>query len=88
MTPSTPWSEGRVVKREWNRSGNNLMQRGEPYGAPIHICNGANAGNCTEACVVNTHRVRIPHKRAAEGDPDYPAQEAQDAANLKSYDAI
>ena len=31
--PSTPWSEGQVVKRAWNRSGNNLAQS-DPAGKP------------------------------------------------------
>ena len=40
-------------------------------GAPIAICNGANAGHCTEAAEVVKHRARRPFKRAAPGDPDY-----------------
>ena len=45
-------------------------------GDPIPICNGANSDNCSEADEVCKHRVRRPHKRAAPGDPDYPAQQA------------
>ena len=50
-------------------------------GAPIPICNGANDGQCTEANDVVVHRVRRPHKRAAKGDPDFPAQEANDKSH-------
>jgi hypothetical protein len=72
--PSNEWSEGQVVKREWNRLGNNLVQ--DPStGAIIAICNGLNAGKCVTAEEVNTKRYRRPHKRAMEGDEDYPAQE-------------
>jgi len=56
----------------------NLVQLDEPWGHPhsstgpaIPICNGANAGNCTEAAEVVKHRIRRPFKRAAPGDPDY-----------------
>jgi len=77
MTPTNPFSEGQVIKRDWNRLGNNLHQiRGADTGAPIAICNGANVGRCVEAKEVNTHRYRRAHKRAMEGDQDYPAQEA------------
>jgi hypothetical protein len=55
-----------------------LAQKNIPWGDPhpttgpaIPICNGANAGACTEASEVVKHRVRRPHKRAAPGDPDY-----------------
>jgi hypothetical protein len=57
---------------------NNLAQTSEPWGVPhsgtgaaIPICNGANAGACTEADEVVKHRLRRPFKRAAPGDPDY-----------------
>ena len=55
-----------------------LVQKNMPWGDPhpttgdaIAICNGANAGNCTEASEVVKHRLRRPFKRAAPGDPDY-----------------
>ena len=44
---------------------------GEGTGAAIAICNGLNAGHCTEAAEVVKHRIRRPGKRAAPGDPDY-----------------
>jgi len=53
-------------------------------GPPIPICNGANIGNCTEADVVVVNAIRRPHKRAAAGDSDFPAQEAADAARVAS----
>ena len=49
-------------------------------GPPIPICNGMNAGNCTEADVVVVNAIRRPNKRAAKGDKDFAAQEAADAA--------
>ena len=42
-------------------------------GAPIPICNGANAGECTEASEVVKRRLRRAHKRAMKGDPDWAA---------------
>ena len=55
-----------------------LMQINEPWGDPhpttgpaIAICNGANAGHCTEASEVVKHKIRRAGKRAAPGDPDY-----------------
>ena len=50
------------------------------YGAPIAICNGANAGSCVTAEEVTTKKLRRPFKRAAPGDPDWAAQEKADAA--------
>ena len=61
--------------------------KGIETGAPIPICNGENAGACSEPIEVNTHRIRRPFKRAAPGDPDFAAQEAADKAavpHLKS----
>ena len=52
----------------------NCPEYGCPHcgtGAPIAICNGANAGHCTEADEVVKHKVRRAGKRAAPGDPDY-----------------
>ena len=43
------------------------------YGAAIPICNGANAGKCTEADAVVIKKLRRDGKRAAPGDPDYDA---------------
>jgi hypothetical protein len=55
------------------------LDRFDPaHGTPIPICNGANAGKCTEADEVVVHRVRRAYKRAAPGDPDYEAQEKAD----------
>ena len=59
-----------------------LWFQGPESGAPIPICNGANAGACTEADEVVKNRLRRPHKRAAPGDPDYPAQEAADKQTI------
>lgn len=55
------------------------QHKGNGSGEPIPICNGANAGHCTEADVVVVNHRRRPHKRAAPGDEDFPAQEAADA---------
>jgi len=49
MTPSNPFSEGQVVKRDYNRLGNYYMQKGGPEtGEIIPICNGENSGKCIE----------------------------------------
>jgi hypothetical protein len=56
-----------------------MIHAREPWGSPhgegtgpaIAICNGMNAGRCTEASEVVKHRLRRPGKRAAVGDPDY-----------------
>ena len=42
-------------------------------GPAIPICNGANAGACTEADDVVIHNYRRDGKRAAKGDPDWKA---------------
>lgn len=52
----------------------NCPEYGCPHcgtGAAIAICNGANAGHCTEADEVVKHKLRRAGKRAAPGDPDY-----------------
>ena len=51
-------------------------------GKPINVCNGLNDGDCQNADEINTKRIRRPHKRAAPGDKDYPAQEKADAAMM------
>ena len=48
-------------------------------GATIPICNGANAGRCTEADSVVVKKLRRAGKRAAPGDPDYDAQSSSDS---------
>ena len=59
------------------------IKRMDPaHGPPIAICNGANAGACTEADEVVVHKLRRPYKRAAPGDPDFPAQEEADKARM------
>ena len=59
-----------------------LWYQGPETGAPIPICNGANKGACTEADEVVKKRLRRPHKRAAEGDPDFADQEKADKERI------
>ena len=56
--PVNPFSEGQVVKKDWNRLGNYAQTSGPETGDIIPICNGGNAGNCTEASEVVKHAVR------------------------------
>ena len=56
--PVNPFSEGQVVKRDWNRLGNYAQTSGPETGEPIAICYGGNEGHCTKASDVVQHKYR------------------------------